>query len=90
MSGLVLVATGLALLTYTSQSLASYRDVLLDLPSLGSDAAAINDLDSVCALRPLTAALDLSLPMTCIRRLSDPPQPSTALNQCATRGPLPL
>lgn len=70
MSGLVLLATGLALLTYSSQSLASYRDALLDLPSLGSDAAAINDLDSVCALRSLAAALAVCA--QCIRCLGDP------------------
>jgi hypothetical protein len=33
-SGLVLLASGLALLTYSSQLSQSYRDVLLDLPSL--------------------------------------------------------
>jgi len=54
-SGLVLLASGLALLTYSSQLSQSYRDVLLDLPSLGSDAAAINDLDSVSRSVPSAA-----------------------------------
>ena len=44
-AGLLLVATGLVLVTYSTNSL-SYN-VLLDLPSLGNDASAINDLDSV-------------------------------------------
>ena len=34
------------LITYFSHTLTSYGNVLLDLPSLGSDAAAIKDLDS--------------------------------------------
>ena len=45
-SGLVLVASGLALLTYSSGSLASYRNMLMDVSDIGSDAAAIKDLDS--------------------------------------------
>jgi len=54
LSGLVLVVCGLVLVTLSSQSLSSYRHMLLDVPSLGSDAAAIKDLNSVGASVPVT------------------------------------
>ena len=53
-SGLVLVVFGLVLVTLSSQSLSSYRHMLLDVPSLGSDAAAIRDLNSVGCM-PVTS-----------------------------------
>ena len=53
-SDLVLVVCGLVLVTLSSQSLSSYRHMLLDVPSLGSDAAAIKDLNSVGACMPMT------------------------------------
>jgi hypothetical protein len=54
-SGFVLLASGLALLTYSSLLSQSYRHVQLGLPSLGSDAAAIDDLDSVSGSVPSAA-----------------------------------
>ncbi len=60
-SGLVLLASGLALLTYSSLLSPSYPDVQLDLPSLGGDAAAIDDLDSVSRSVPRRRCRALSV-----------------------------